>query len=70
MSFLKSKDPAPSRLFYKINRLFYKLWFKTLLVAVFLISGAFLAKKMLYKNRVEFAFFSRLLERLWPANLR
>ena len=50
MSLLKSKDPAPSRLFYKINRLFYKLWFKTLLVAVFLISGALLAKKILYKN--------------------
>ena len=50
MSLLKSKDPAPSRLFYKINRLLYKLWFKTLLVAVFLISGALLAKKILYKN--------------------
>ena len=50
MNLLKSKDPAPSRLFYKINRLFYKLWFKTLLVVVFLISGAFLAKKILYKN--------------------
>ena len=50
MSLLKSKDPAPSRLFYKINRLLYKLWFKTLLVAVFLISGALLAKKILHKN--------------------
>ena len=50
MNLLKSKDPAPSRLFYKINRLFYKLWFKTLLVTVFLISGFLFAKKILYKN--------------------
>ena len=50
MNLLKSKDPAPSPLFYKINRLFYKLWFKALLVAVFLISGALLAKKILHKN--------------------
>ena len=50
MNLLKSKDPAPSPLFYKINRLFYKLWFKMLLIAFFLIPGALLAKKILYKN--------------------
>ena len=50
MNLLKSKDPAPSRLSYKINRLFYRLWFKMLLIAVFLISSALLVKKFLYKN--------------------
>ncbi len=50
MSLLKYKDPAPSRLFYRINRLFYKPWFKTLLVTVFLISGALFAKNIFYKN--------------------
>ena len=50
MNLLKSKDPAPSRLFYKINRLFYKLWFKMLVVTFFLISGALFAIKTLHKN--------------------
>ncbi len=50
MNLLKSKDPAPSKLSYKINRLFYRLWFKVLLITVFLISSAFLAKKFFYKN--------------------
>ena len=50
MNLLKSKDPAPSRLSYKINRLFYRLWFKTLLITVFTISSVLLVKKFLYKN--------------------
>ena len=50
MNLLKSKDPAPSRLSYKINRLFYRLWFKTLLITVFMISSVFLVKKLLYNN--------------------
>ncbi len=50
MNLLKSKDPAPSRLYYKINRLFYRLWFKVLLITVSLILSALLAKKFLYKN--------------------
>ncbi len=50
MNLLKSKDPAPSRLSYKINRLFYRLWFKALLTTVFLISCTLLVKNFLYKN--------------------
>ena len=61
MNLLKSIDPAPSRLSYKLNRLFYRLWFKILLIIVFLISSSFLAKKFLYKNidlNEEIKFFS------------
>ena len=47
---LKSNDPAPSRLSYKINRLFYRLWFKLLLIIVFLALSVLLTKKFLHKN--------------------
>ena len=50
MVLLKSNDPAPSRLSYKINRLFYRLWFKLLLMTVFLALSVLLAKKFFYKN--------------------
>ena len=50
MNLLKFNDPAPSRLAYKINRLLYRFWFKSLLMIVFLASSALLAKKVLYKN--------------------
>ena len=50
MNLLKFNDPAPSRLAYKINRLLYRFWFKSLLMIVFLTSSALLAKKVLYKN--------------------
>ena len=50
MNLLKFNDPAPSRLAYKINRLLYRFWFKSLLMIVFLASSALLAKKILYKN--------------------
>ena len=50
MNLLKSNDPAPSRLYYKINRLFYRLWFRSVLIIVFLIVSIFLSQKFLYKN--------------------
>ena len=50
MNLLKSTDPAPSKLSYKVNRLFYKLWFKILLSCFLLVVSGFLAKKFLYKN--------------------
>ena len=50
MNLLKSTDPAPSKLSYKLNRLFYKLWFKTLLILILLVLCGVLAKKFLYKN--------------------
>tara|TARA_B100000674_G_scaffold114325_1_gene85612 strand:- start:1332 stop:2195 length:864 start_codon:yes stop_codon:yes gene_type:complete len=50
MNLFKFNDPAPSRLAYKINRLLYRFWFKSLLMIVFLASSALLAKKVLYKN--------------------
>ena len=50
MNLLKSNDPAPSRLYYKINRLFYRLWFRSVLILVFLVVGIFLSQKFLYKN--------------------
>ena len=50
MNLLKSTDPAPSKLSYRVNRLFYKLWFKLLLSLFLLVLVGFLAKKLLYKN--------------------
>ena len=50
MNLLKSTDPAPSKLSYKLNRLFYKLWFKTLLILILLVLCGVLAKNFLYKN--------------------
>ncbi len=39
------KDPAPSKFFYKLNRLAYKLWFK-LLVSSFALCGLILVAKL------------------------
>ena len=50
MNLLKSNDPAPSKLYYKINRLFYRLWFRSVLILVFLVVSIFLSQKFLYKN--------------------
>ena len=50
MNLLKSNDPAPSRLYYKINRLFYRLWFRLVLVIVFSVVSILLSKKFLYKD--------------------
>ena len=50
MNLLKSNDPAPSRLYYKINRLFYRLWFRLLLIVVFLVISILLSKKFFYKD--------------------
>ena len=50
MNLLKSNDPAPSRLYYRINRLFYRLWFRLVLIIVFLIASILLSKKFLYKD--------------------
>ncbi len=62
MIFLKSNDPAPSRLSYKINRLLYRFWFKLLLMIGSLALGVLLAKKFLYNNidlNAEIMSFSR-----------
>ena len=50
MKLLKSNDPAPSRLYYKINRLFYRLWFRIVLIIFFLFVSILLSKKFLYKD--------------------
>ncbi len=50
MNLLKSNDPAPSRLYYKINRLFYRLWFRLLLIIAILAFSIMLSKKFFYKN--------------------
>ena len=50
MNLLKSNDPAPSRLYYKINRLFYRLWFRFVLIIVFLVVSILLSKKFIYKD--------------------
>ena len=50
MNLLKSTDPAPSKLSYRVNRLFYKLWFKLLLTVFFVVLSGYLAKNFLYKN--------------------
>ncbi len=50
MNLLKSNDPAPSRLYYKINRLFYRLWFRSMLIIIFLVVSILLSKKFLYKD--------------------
>ena len=50
MNFLKSNDPAPSRIYYKINRLFYRLWFRLVLITVFLVVSILLSKKFFYKD--------------------
>ena len=50
MNLLKSTDPAPSKLSYRVNRLFYKLWFKLLLSFFLLVLSGFVAKKFLYQN--------------------
>ncbi len=50
MNLLKSNDPAPSRLYYRINRLLYRLWFRLVLIIVFLFISILLSKKFLYKD--------------------
>ena len=50
MNFLKSNDPAPSRIYYKINRLFYRLWFRLVLIIVFLVVSILVSKKFLFKD--------------------
>ena len=50
MNLLKSTDPAPSKLSYRVNRLFYKLWFKLLLTVFLVLLSGYLAKNFLYKN--------------------
>ncbi len=50
MNLLKSNDPAPSRLYYKINRLLYRLWFRSVLIIVLLVVSVLLSKKFLYKD--------------------
>ena len=50
MNLLKSNDPAPSRLYYKINRLLYRLWFRLVLVIVFLVVSILISKKFLNKD--------------------
>ena len=50
MNLLKSTDPAPSKLSYKLNRLFYKLWFKLFLILISLVLSGLLAKNVFYKN--------------------
>ncbi len=50
MSFLKFNDPAPSRLYYKINRLCYRLWFRLLLIIFILVVSILLSKKFLYND--------------------
>ncbi len=50
MNLLKSNDPAPSKLYYKISRLFYRLWFRLVLIIVFLIASILVSKKFLYKD--------------------
>ena len=50
MNLLKSNDPAPSRLYYKINRLFYRLWFRLVLIIVFLVVSILVSKKFLFKD--------------------
>ena len=50
MNLLKSTDPAPSKLSYRVNRLFYRLWFKLLLISSLLVLCGLLVNKFLYKN--------------------
>ncbi len=50
MNFLKSNDPAPSRIYYKINRLFYRLWFRLVLIIGFLVVSILVSKKFLFKD--------------------
>ena len=50
MNLSKTTDPAPSKLSYKLNRLFYKLWFKLLIILILLALSGSLAKKFFYKN--------------------
>ena len=62
MNLLKSTDPAPSKLSYRVNRLFYKLWFKLLLTVFLVLLSGFVAKKFLYKNidlSAEIRFLSK-----------
>ena len=50
MNLLKSTDPAPSKLSYRVNRLFYRLWFKLVLMLFLLVLCGLLTNKFLYKN--------------------
>ena len=50
MNLLKSNDPAPSKLYYKINRLFYRLWFRLVLIIVFLVVSILVSKKFLFED--------------------
>ena len=61
MNLLKSTDPAPSKLSYRVNRLLYRLWFKLLLISSLLVLCGLLVNKFLYKNidlSAEFKFLS------------
>ena len=60
MNFLKSSDPAPSKLSYRVNRLFYRLWFKLLLLFFSLVLCGLTANKFLYKN-IDFSAEIRFL---------
>ena len=44
------KDPAPSKFFYKLNRLAYKLWFKLLLSSLALSALLLLAKIFIFEK--------------------
>ena len=50
MNLLKSNDPAPSKLYYRINRLFYRHWFRLVLIIVFLVVSILLSKKLIIKD--------------------
>ena len=44
------KDPAPSKFFYKLNRLAYKLWFKLLLFSLALSAFLLLARIFVFEK--------------------
>ena len=51
--FTDFKDPAPSKFFYKLNRLAYKLWFKLLLFSI-VLSAFFLLARMFVFEKLDF----------------
>ena len=70
---LRFSDPAPSRLFYKLNRLFYRLWFRLILGVLFLCLIGLLVKNFVYDkvdlneeirylSRESSAFYKNLTE--------
>ena len=44
------KDPAPSKFFYKLNRLAYRLWFKLLLISLVLSAFILLARIFVFEK--------------------